>query len=90
MRLLADALSHDPDPRVRAEAANQLGYADSIGAVRALLRALKDSDPTVVAAAVESLGFTADDSVIPDLEPLLQHPDAQVREQAKRVIEFLR
>ncbi len=83
-----ERLANDPDASVRAAAAESLGSAD-VGAVRPLLSALTDPEPSVVVSALDSLEMLADASILPELAPALEHPDASVRERAKEVIEFL-
>lgn len=85
---VVERLANDPDPTVREAAAESLADGD-VGGVRPLLDALSDSDSRVVLAALESLELLADASVIPQLAPALQHPDAAVRERAAEVAEFL-
>jgi hypothetical protein len=85
---VVERLTNDPDPEVRAAAAETLGDAD-VGAVPALVSALGDSDTRVVLAALESLELLGDASTVAELAPALQHPDAAVRERAAEVSEFL-
>jgi hypothetical protein len=87
--ILAEMLSDDPDPFVRVAAAKQLGDTDTFVATRALLDALADPDPQVVVSALDGLEFAGDESVIPLLEPLLEHRDATVRTAAAEAIDFL-
>ncbi len=86
---LVEIVTHDPDPRVRAQAASQLSATDSIAGVLCLIRALGDSDPGVVVAAIDSLTFAGDATVVPELRPLTNHPDRRVRQAAAGAIEFL-
>jgi hypothetical protein len=85
---VVERLANDPDPVVRATAAESLGDAD-VGAVPALVGALGDSDARVVLAALESLELLGDASTVAELGPALQHSDAAVRERAAEVAEFL-
>ncbi len=87
---LQTILADDPDPGVRASAAYRLVGADSIGATRSLITALADPEPEVVLAVIDTLEYAQDPSLIPDLEPLLEHPDGEVREAAAEAIDFLR
>jgi HEAT repeat protein len=89
LQQLERALAADPDPLVRIAATEALADGDSFGAVEALLRALSDSDPSVVIAALDGLEFAADETVIPRLQPMLQHPAPEVRAKAAETIEFL-
>jgi HEAT repeat protein len=86
---LGEILATDSDPRVRALAATHLGFTDSVGGVQSLVRALGDREPAVVLAALEALAFVGDRSVVGAIEPLLEHPDPKVSEQAAAMIEFL-
>jgi hypothetical protein len=85
---VVERLANDPDPVVRATAAESLGDAD-VGAVPALVGALGDSDARVVLAALESLELLGDASTVAELAPALQHTDAAVRDRAAEVAEFL-
>ena len=85
---VVERLANDPDPSVRAAAAETLADGD-VGAVRPLLDALVDPDAGVVLAVLESLEQLGDASIVPDLAPALEHPDAEVRERAAEVGEFL-
>ena len=87
---LQTILAEDSDPGVRAAAAYRLVGADSIGASRSLIAALADPEPEVVLAVIDTLEYSQDPSLIPDLEPLLGHPDREVREAAADAIDFLR
>lgn len=85
---LIETLLADEDASVRAAAAEQLALASSEQATYALVDALRDPDPRVVVKAIEAL-MLADETVIPDLEPLESHPDASVRMAATEAIEHL-
>lgn len=91
--LLGDALLGDEVPAVRAAAAETLGEAteedDEREAADLLIQALDDRDKGVVLAALEALESVGDASVIPRLEPLLEHPEPEVREQALITIEWV-
>jgi len=86
---LASLLKSDSSPEVRAAAAERIGDSDAASARDLLRDALNDTNAQVVKNAIEQLEFGGDDSLIPDLEPLLQHPDPEVREQAQDAIDFL-
>jgi hypothetical protein len=85
---VVERLANDPDAAVRAAAAESLGDAD-VGAVPPLVHALGDADVRVVLAALESLEMLGDASTVAELAPALEHPDAEVRQRAAEVAEFL-
>ena len=87
---LAELIASDPDPEVRAAAAERLGDADSYASVQKLLAALHDPDPLVIRAAIDALSFSDDESIATELEFLLDHPDPEVQEDAEDAIWFLR
>lgn len=89
LALIADRLARDPDPRVRAVAAEQLEFADTLAAVDALVLALSDPDREVVLAAIDALELTDDRTVVRELELLLDHPDEEIREAARDAREFI-
>jgi hypothetical protein len=87
--VLLDYLALDPDPRVRAAAAEQLSMTDSFRGVQGLLEALDDPDPRVVLQAVEALDLLGDESLIPELRALRNHGDPAVRQAAEEALESL-
>jgi HEAT repeat protein len=83
-------LADDPDARVRAAVAEQLGNADGYAAIDALFGALDDPDPTVVLKILDSLQFVCDETCAPVLRSkCLNHPDAKVREACAEAAEFV-
>ncbi len=89
LALIIDRLTRDPDPRVRAAAAENLEDADTLAGVDALVRALSDPDKQVVLAAIDALEFTEDYTVVENLLPLLNHPDPEIREVTRDAICFI-
>jgi len=88
--ILSDLLVNDPDPRVRAAAASTL--SDDLHnptAADALIAALADSNSEVVIEALDALEDVGDASNIADIQPLLLHPDSEVRAAAIDAIEWL-
>lgn len=86
---LGALIETDPDPRVRAAAAERLGDDESIAALQQLLRALHDRDSQVILAALDALEFAGDESVAGEIGFLRDHPDPAVREAAENAIDFL-
>lgn len=87
--VLLGLMSDDPAPEVREAAARGLAAAEDPLAEAALVVRLDDPHPDVVVAAIESLVFVGDESLIPMLEPLLQHKDEEVRLAAEDAIYHL-
>jgi HEAT repeat protein len=93
---LAAMLSGDASAEVRASAAAALGEAEggesAFRAVDALLGALGDSDPRVVAATLQALEDLHD--LLPDprmraaVAPLARHGDPRVRDAAESFLEW--
>ena len=88
--LALELLDRDGNPEVRLAAVEKVSEALGYSAVAGLVRALDDSDPRVVVAAIRGLENLGDDSVVPELEPLLQHRDDRVRAVAAEALELLR
>lgn len=86
---LMSLLASDSAPEVRAAAAEQMAGAVSYAAVGSLLAALRDPDPRVIKSALGSLEIGGDSSIVTQIMPLLDHPDAEVREAAGQAIETL-
>ena len=79
---LVELLVHDPEPRVRAEAAEALGAAGPT-ALEPLLAATSDPDAIVVEAVATGLGELEDPVAVPWLiEAARTHDDRLVREAA--------
>jgi HEAT repeats/HEAT repeat len=88
---VSELAANDPDAGVRKAAVSALSDAskEDTAALDALIRTLGDPDPQVVIAALDSIEWVADASVIPHILPLLDHPNAEVREAAANCIYFL-
>jgi hypothetical protein len=88
---LTDLALNDPDAGVRKAALSALSDApqEDTAARGALLGALSDPDPQVVIVALDSIEWIGDASMIPDIRPLLQHPNAGVRDATIVTISFL-
>ncbi len=79
---LVELLAHDPEPRVRAEAAEVLGAAGP-AALEPLMAATSDPDPIVVEAVATGLGELEDPAAVPWLiEAARTNGDRLVREAA--------
>ena len=81
---LVELLSEDPDPLVRAAAAEELGDGEGFDTAPALMLALDDGEPAVVVASIEALEDLFDDHPDPEIRArvatLREHPDEDVRE----------
>jgi hypothetical protein len=88
---LTDLALNDPDAGVRKAALSALSDADQedTAARGALLGALSDPDPEVVRAALDSIEWIGDASMVSEITPLLQHWDAGVRDDAETTISFI-
>ena len=86
---LSKLLADDPDVEVRVAAAGQLSDSNSAGSMNSLLAALGDPSTEVILEALDSLQFVGDETLIPAIQPLLGHPDAEVRDTAADTIDLL-
>jgi len=88
---LTDLALNDSEADVRKAALSALSDADQedTAARGALLGALSDPDPQVVIIALDSIEWIGDASMIPEIKPLLQDPNADVRSAAQITIDFL-
>lgn len=87
---LARIIITDPSPEVRMAATYSLENSEDPRAVDTLIMGLNDADPNVLVEVIDSLDFLDDRSAIPYLQPLLDHPDEDVRDAAESAIESLR
>ncbi|MCX7911077.1 MAG: HEAT repeat domain-containing protein [Endomicrobia bacterium] len=75
--------SHNPDPYIRRQAAEQFGILRDVRAIPHLKRLLKDENPFVRQASVDSLGLLRAKEVIDDILDVLKNDnDLQVRQSA--------
>jgi HEAT repeat protein len=79
---LVTAMANDPDPRVRAAAANAIGWLRAPASVEPLSRALDDPAASVRAAAASGLGLIGNDRAVEPLLGVLDDRDSLVRYQA--------
>lgn len=90
--IMTDLLANDPSPEVRIAATWSLEVsedAEAPQAIAALVKCLDDKDYSVVKECVDSLGFIGDETTIVYLQPLMTHPDEDVRSAALEAIRFL-
>ncbi len=85
---IGDLAHGDPNPRVRAAAAETLGDDGTFQAVAELIGMLDDREPDVLIATLEALDLSGDESIEPYIRPLSNHPNSQVREMANEMLEF--
>ena len=88
LQYLQTALDDDKQS-VRIAALKRLSDIELYGAIDSIVYALDDPNSDVVLAAIDAAEETADESLIPKLMPLLQHPDNKIRKRAEEVIEFM-
>ena len=87
---LTRIITTDPSPEVRMAATYSLENSDDPRAVDTLIMGLNDASPEVLVEVIDSLDFLDDRSAIPYLQPLLDHPNEDVRDAAESAIESLR
>jgi hypothetical protein len=80
---LLATLASDPDPAVRVAAADLLAESERAEAIDGLLLALEDPSREVVLQALETLALVGGPDILPSIEPLLDHDDAEIREAAE-------
>lgn len=86
IQLLIDSLLGSELPTdVRVWTAQQLGGIEGSGATGALIEALGDAEPEVVAAAAQALAERSDPRIAPALAKLRDHPDPAVQRAARGV-----
>lgn len=78
VRPLITAL-HDPDPEMRAGAADVLGRIGAVSSIRPLSELVGDEDPWVRARAAAALGMIPHVRSVDALIEALSHPDPTVR-----------
>jgi HEAT repeat protein len=76
---LIDALD---DKRIRNEAAMALGKIGDKKAIKHLIKAISNQDPTFRSAAEEALGLIGDEEAVPPLIKALENDDISVRRHA--------
>jgi len=86
---LTELLTNDPSPEVRIATSRALEFSDDPLAIQALVTCLKDEHPAVIIECIKALEHIGDSSNAAQLEPLLEHFDASVRQTAAEAIENL-
>jgi len=86
---LLGVLAGDPDPAVRVAAADLLAESERTEAIDGLLLALEDPSREVVLQALETLALVGERDIVPSIEPLLDHSDAEIREAAEETLYFV-
>jgi len=89
---MTNLLTNDPSPEVRIAATWSLEVsedAETPQAIAALVKCLDDKDYSVVEECVDSLAFIGDETTIVYLQPLMTHPDEDVRSAALEAIRWL-
>lgn len=81
---------HDPDPKVRMNAASVLGILREKDAVKPLISALKDPDSGVRTNAAGALGKIGDRKAIPALIKAIKDPEPMVRVNSISSLAMLR
>lgn len=87
---LASIVTTDPSPEVRIAAAETLEDSKDPRAFEALILALQDENPEVLAEVIDALGYLENRLAIPYLQPFLDHPDEDVRDAAEYTLDQLR
>ena len=86
---LLDALANDPDPRVRAKIAEQLGDAEGCTTALALANATGDPDPNVRRQTWAGLEMLCDESMLTQLQSKCAHEtDPNVQEACRSTLEI--
>jgi len=77
---------HDPQPRVRRQAASTLASLGDERAIEALIHMLKDHPALVEEGIIESLGTLAHGEALEALVPYLRSPSSVIRRAAARAL----
>ena len=86
---LLDALANDPDPRVRAKIAEQLGDAEGCTTALALANATGDPDPNVRRNTWTGLEMLCDESMLVQLQAKCsRESDPRVQEVCRSTLEI--
>ncbi|MBI5480449.1 MAG: HEAT repeat domain-containing protein [Deltaproteobacteria bacterium] len=86
---LARTLASDPSYKVRVQAALVLGKLGDKRAVPHLIKALKDSHPTVRAVSCGALGRLGDASAVNSLKEAAKDEESMVRQAAEKALQQL-
>jgi HEAT repeat protein len=86
---IANALTSDPSPEVRAKAAESLGKLGDKAATPSLLTALADSNLTVQCSAIKALGHLGDETALPQLLQVLENGATTTRQAAAAALDHI-
>lgn len=81
-RPLAELISRESDPKIRAAAVNAIGRVGARDVLGIIEKALLDSDPRTRANAVEVYGTASPEGLVQSLEPLLADGSNRVKANA--------
>jgi hypothetical protein len=84
---LATIVTSDPSADVRIAAAETLEGSKDPRALEALILALQDEHPEVLAVVIEALEYMENRLAVPYLQPFLEHPDEDVRDAAEYALD---
>jgi HEAT repeat protein len=84
---LATIVTSDPSAEVRIAAAETLEDSKDPRALEALILALQDEHPEVLAVVIEALEYMENRLAVPYLQPFLEHPDEDVRDAAEYALD---
>jgi HEAT repeat protein len=87
---ITHALTSDPNPEVRAKAAESLGKLGEAIVTPLLLNALSDSNQTVQCSIIQALGQLGDESAVPKLLEVLETGTMATRQTAAEALGLIR
>ena len=86
---IAHALTSDPNPEVRAKAAESLGKLGDAAVTPLLMAALADSNPSVQCSVIQALGHIGDKAAIPKLLQVIENGDTTAHQAAATVLDHI-
>jgi HEAT repeat protein len=87
LKSATNAVTSDPDPKIRRSAADALGSCRDPNVIPVLIQAFHDKDAEVRRHAVWRFGNYPDARAVEPLIKLLKDPDASVRDEVLTVID---